>query len=84
MVVETRGEDLSRQVRQDPDERRRRERTTRGEATTLTMSNTINKDMYSKVIDSHNMTKTDTFTSSKSGTKTVAISMTVPKIDKGI
>ena len=48
------------------------------------MSNTINKDMYSKVIDSHNMTKTDTFRSSKSGTKTVAISMTVPKIDKGI
>ena len=83
MVVETRGEDLSRQVRQDPNERRRRERTTRGE-TTLTMSNTINKDMHSKVIDSHNMTKTDTFTSSKSGTKTVAISMTVPKIDKGI
>ena len=83
MVVETRGEDLSRQVRQDPNERRRRERTTRGE-TTLTMSNTINKDMHSKVIDSHNMTKTDTFTSSKSGTKTVAISMTVPKINKGI
>ena len=57
MVVETRGEDLSRQVRQDPDERRRRERTTRGETTTLTLSNTINKDMYSKVIDSHNMTE---------------------------
>ena len=83
MVVKTRGEDLSRQVRQDPNERRRRERTTRGE-TTLTMSNTINKDMYSKVIDSHNMTKTDTFTSSKSVTKTIAFSMTVPKIDKGI
>ena len=83
MVVETRGEDLSRQVRQDSNERRRRERTTRGE-TTLTMSNTINKDMHSKVIDSHNMTKTDTITSSKSGTKTVAISMTVPKINKGI
>ena len=43
MVVETRGEDLSRQVRQDPDERRRRERTTRGETTTLTMSNTITR-----------------------------------------
>ena len=57
MVVETRGEDLSRQVRQDPDERRRRERTTRGERTTLTLSSTINKDMYSKVIDSHNMTE---------------------------
>ena len=57
MVVETRGEDLSRQVRQDPDERRRRERTTGGETTALTMSNTINKDMYSKVIDSHNMTE---------------------------
>ena len=40
--------------------------------------------MNNKVIDSHNMTKTDTFTSSKSGTKTVAISMTVPKIKKGI